>query len=209
MQERRHHRLLDFTGFQADRVLLNFPCTARFTHKDRRPRGLAALMFLRVSDCDQLAHRFRQIFLAGSVQLVVLVTAANADDGSAAPHVLAKLTEEHRRRLDEIRGDSKYRNRSLDTDLAASKATYRVTVVERPEGVKGLVHLPYRWVVERTNAWNGKYRRTSKDYERKPASSEAMIKVSNIHLMLNRLRPNPQKRQPKFKCERKPMKKAR
>jgi putative transposase len=140
--------------------------------------------------------------------LVVLVTAANADDGSTAPQLLAKLTEEHRRRLDEIRGDSKYRNRKLDAYLEESKACYRVSVVDRPEGVKGLVHLPYRWVVERTNAWHGKYRRHSKDYERQTTSSEAMIQVSNIHLMLNRLRPDPHKRHSKFLYERKPMKKA-
>jgi putative transposase len=140
--------------------------------------------------------------------LVILVTAANADDGSTAPQVLAKLTEEHRRRLDEIRGDSKYRNQKLAAYLEESKAGYRVSVVDRPAGVKGLVHLPYRWVVERTNAWNGKYRRNSKDYERKTTSSEAMIQVSNIHLMLNRLRPDPNKRYSKFLYERKPMKKA-
>ena len=140
--------------------------------------------------------------------LVVLVTAANADDGTTAPQVLAKLTEEHRRRLDEVRGDSKYRNRKLAAYLVESQATYQVSVVERPAGAKGLVHLPYRWVVERTNAWNGKYRRNSKDYERRTAASEAMIQISNIHLMLNRLRPDPQKRSAKFLYERKPMKKA-
>src|SRR3954471_4448327 len=44
--------------------------------------------------------------------LVVLVTAANADDGTTAPEVLKRLTQEHRQRLDEIRGDQKYRNRT-------------------------------------------------------------------------------------------------
>jgi putative transposase len=140
--------------------------------------------------------------------LVVLVTSANADDGSTAPQVLAKLTAEHRRRLDEIRGDSKYRNRKLDAYLATTQATYQVTVVDRPAGAKGLVHVPFRWVVERTNAWNGKYRRNSKDYERKTSSAEAMIQVANIHLMLNRLRPDPHKRYSEFRYERKPMKKA-
>jgi putative transposase len=140
--------------------------------------------------------------------LVVLVTPANADDGSTAPQVLAKLTAEHRRRLDEIRGDGKYRNRKLDAYLAATQATYQVTVVDRPAGAKGLVHVPYRWVVERTNAWNGKYRRNSKDYERDTSSSEAMIQVANIHLMLNRLRPDPSKRYSEFLYERKPMKKS-
>src|SRR3954470_13953837 len=77
--------------------------------------------------------------------MVVLVTAANLDDGTTAPRVLAKLTPGHTSRLDEVRGDSKYNNRKLDEYLAASGAGYKVTVVERPLGAKGLVHLPYRW----------------------------------------------------------------
>jgi putative transposase len=61
----------------------------------------------------------------------------------------------------------------------------------RPEGTKGLTPLETRWMVERTNAWNGRCRRNRKDYERKPESSAAMIHISNIHLMLNRLTPRP------------------
>jgi putative transposase len=140
--------------------------------------------------------------------MVVLVTSANVDDGTGAPEVLKLLTEEHLSRLDEIRGDGKYKNRTLDRYVEQAKANYKITVVERPAGTKGLVHLPYRWVVERTNAWNGKYRRNSKDYERNPSSSEAMIKVSNIHLMLKRLRPDPNARVTKFTYAPNPMKKA-
>jgi len=46
-------------------------------------------------------------------------------------------------------------------------------------------------VVERTNAWHGRARRHSKDYERKPESSAAQIHLSNIQLMLHRLSPVP------------------
>ena len=140
--------------------------------------------------------------------LVVLVTSANVDDGTGAPEVLKLLSEEHKSRLDEVRGDNKYNNRALDRYVERSQAKYKITVVERPAGVKGLVHLPYRWVVERTNAWNGKYRRNSKDYERTTSSSEAMIKVSTIHLMLNRLRPDPNAKIVKFTYALNPMKKA-
>lgn len=140
--------------------------------------------------------------------LVVLVTPANADDGTTAPEVLKRLTPEHCSRLDEIRGDGKYNNRALDRYLAREPVRYRVTVVERPTGVKGLVHLPYRWVVERTNAWTGKYRRNSKDYERTTSSGEAMVQVSMIHLMLRRLKPDASARPAEFRYPRKPMKKA-
>jgi putative transposase len=140
--------------------------------------------------------------------LVVLVTSANVDDGTGAPEVLKLLTEEHQSRLDEIRGDGKYNNRTLDRYVKQANVKYKVTVVERPAGAEGLVLLKFRWVVERTNAWNGKYRRNSKDYERTTSSSEAMIKVSAIHLMLNRLRPDPNAKVAKFTYARNPMKKA-
>lgn len=140
--------------------------------------------------------------------LVVLVTSANIDDGTGAPEVLKLLSEEHKSRLDEIRGDKKYNNRTLDQYVERSQARYKITVVERPAGVQGLVHLPYRWVVERTNAWTGKYRRNSKDYERTTSSSEAMVKVSSIHLMLKRLCPDPDTKVAKFTYTPSPMKKA-
>jgi len=118
------------------------------------------------------------------------------------------LSEEHKSRLDEIRGDSKYNNRTRDRYIERSDVMYKITEVERPAGIQALVHLPYRWVVERTNAWNGKYRRNSKDYERTTSSSEAMIKVSTIHQMLNPLRPDPDGKIAKFTYTPNPMKKA-
>ncbi len=139
---------------------------------------------------------------------VVLVTAANLDDGTTAPQVLARLTPQHRSRLDEVRGDGKYNNRALDRYLAKAEVDYKLTVVERPAGVTGLVHLPYRWVIERTNAWVGKYRRNSKDYERTTESAEAMVQVSQIHLMLRRLKPDASAPRADFLYARKPMEKA-
>jgi putative transposase len=59
-------------------------------------------------------------------------------------------------------------------------------VVHRLEG-KGFVVLPRRWIVERTLAWLGKYRRHSKDYEALPTVSEAFIYVVSIHILVRRL----------------------
>jgi len=140
--------------------------------------------------------------------LVVLVTPANLDDGTHAPKVLAKLTPAHTSRLDEVRGDGKYNNRTLDRYLTASGAKYKLTVVERPAGAKGLVLLPYRWVVERTNAWTGKYRRNSKDDERTTAVAETMVRLSMTHLMLNRLAPDPDARRAEFRYAHKPLQKV-
>ena len=57
-------------------------------------------------------------------------------------------------------------------------------VITKP---KGFVVLPKRWVVERTFAWLGKYRRHSKDYERYPHNSEMWILISMTRNMLQRL----------------------
>lgn len=46
---------------------------------------------------------------------------------------------------------------------------------------------PRRWVVERTLAWIGRYRRMSKDYEFLPASVEAFVYLAMSRLMLARL----------------------
>jgi putative transposase len=55
--------------------------------------------------------------------------------------------------------------------------------------LKTFVVLPKRWIVERTFAWLGKYRRLSKDYEADPTVSEAWIYVAMIDRMLHRLCP--------------------
>jgi putative transposase len=63
----------------------------------------------------------------------------------------------------------------------------RLDIVKRPEGTKGFLLLPKRWIVERTFGWLGRYRRLSKDYEYLTQTSEAMIRVAMIHLMVRRL----------------------
>jgi len=47
--------------------------------------------------------------------------------------------------------------------------------------------LPKRWIVERTFAWLNLYRRHSKDYEYNTKSSEAMIQITMIQIMLKKL----------------------
>ena len=92
-------------------------------------------------------------------------------------------------RLETIFGDNKYHNHDLHTWMATHRPTWRLEVKTRPEGSTGFTPLRQRWVVERTNAWNGRDRRNSKDYERKPTSSAVMIQMSSLNLMLNRLSP--------------------
>jgi putative transposase len=94
-------------------------------------------------------------------------------------------------RLEVVWADSKYHNHALNQWIATeSPGKWRLAVVRRPPGATGFVLLPKRWVVERTFAWLGRCRRHSRDYERQTASSESMLRVSAIHLMLKRLKPS-------------------
>lgn len=135
--------------------------------------------------------------------LVCLVTAASADDGTTAPEVLGRLSDAHQSRLELVWADQKYRNHHLDAWMKEHEVGYRIEVVERPAGTRGFVLLKRRWVVERSFAWLGRYRRHSRDYERTTESSEAMLQVSSIHRMLSLLRPDRTKKSIPFKYPRK------
>ncbi len=74
------------------------------------------------------------------------------------------------------------------TDLIEEERPgWDLEVISRPQGARGFVRLPKRWVVERTFAWLGRCRRLSKDYERRPDSGASTFRLGAIHLMLRRL----------------------
>jgi len=122
--------------------------------------------------------------------LTVLVTTAAVDDGVAAPQVTERLRVEDYPRLQKIWGDRKYHNYNFRRWLADNRPGWELDIKTREPGARGFAVLAKRWVVERTYAWHGRYRRHSKDYERRTDSSESMIRVSAIHLMLRRLAPS-------------------
>ena len=121
--------------------------------------------------------------------IAVLITAANIDDGTAAPRLLEQISAEEFPRLETIFGDNKYHNKALQAWLEKERPGWHVEVKLRPKDSPGFTAVKKRWVVERSNAWHGRCRRNSKDYERRTDSSAAMIQISNIHLMLRRLAP--------------------
>jgi putative transposase len=121
--------------------------------------------------------------------LAVVVTAANVDDGRAAQDLFAAMPGRYYPRLKVVWGDGKYHNYELYDWLSVHRRPYRVAVVARPADAEGWVKLPKRWVVERTFAWLGRYRRLSKDYEKLTETSAAAVQVSAIHHMLRRLKP--------------------
>jgi len=121
--------------------------------------------------------------------LTVVVTTAAVDDGTAAAGVVDKLKADAYPRLQKLWGDNKYHNHGFRAWLAENRPGWELEVKTREPGVRGFAVLPKRWVVERTFAWNGRYRRNSRDYERRTDSSESMLRISSLHLMLRRLAP--------------------
>jgi hypothetical protein len=81
-----------------------------------------------------------------------------------------------------------------DREEAEQMGRYPVDV--EPAPMLAFTVLRHRWVAERTFAWIGRYRRMSKDYEYLIESSEAMIYLTMIRLMLRRLATSPMVCQP-------------
>jgi transposase len=112
--------------------------------------------------------------------LAVVITAASVQDRDAARPLLWNRTC---RRIRLIWADAVYTGK-LTTWAASLKMTICIVARRNPHAFEVL---PRRWVVERTFAWISKHRRTVRDYERLPASHEAMILWAMITLMTRRL----------------------
>jgi putative transposase len=119
--------------------------------------------------------------------LVVHSAGLQDNDLSAAGAAMLQLSRAWVPRMQLIWCDSAYRG--MVEPWAQQLGPWRIERVVRPEGTVGFTKLPKRWVVERTLGWLNRYRRLSKDYEQLTNSSETMIWLSMINLMLHRLRP--------------------
>jgi transposase len=121
--------------------------------------------------------------------LAVLVTAAAVDDAKAAAMLFARLEDQPMSKVTRMYADSKYHNFAL-YEWVENNAEYDLSIVRRPKDAEGWVRLPIRWTVERTFAWLGQCRRLTVDREKSVLSSESMVKLAMIQLMLKRLRPS-------------------
>lgn len=83
-------------------------------------------------------------------------------------------------RLARVWADSNYRALA---NWVGKNTRWVLDIVTRREGAVGFEVQPWRWVVERTFGWFGRYRRLSKDYEHNPTSSEAWIYIAMIQRM--------------------------
>ena len=121
----------------------------------------------------------------GLVMLAVVHSAGLQDDQKMAfGQVLVRLWERGWSRLTHLWADGMYQGSAA---LWAMPFGLVLTVVRRAGGAPPFSPVPKRWVVERTFAWLGRYRRLSRDYETLTVNSETMIYLAMIHLMSRRL----------------------
>jgi putative transposase len=116
--------------------------------------------------------------------LCVVVHAANIQDRDGAKLVLAKARGRFPR-LQLIWADGGYAGKLIA--WAWRVCGWLLRIVRRPKEAKGWVLLARRWVVERTFSWVSNCRALSRDYEYHPETSEALVQIAMIHLMLRRL----------------------
>jgi len=117
--------------------------------------------------------------------IIAFVSPANLADPVGGKRLFWRAIAKGLLRLQKVWTDSIYDVPWLHK--LAKIGGWQVEVVKHSASVKGFVVLPRRWVVERTFAWLGRFRRLSKEYEVLPASSEAFIYIAMIRLMLKRL----------------------
>jgi putative transposase len=122
--------------------------------------------------------------------IAVVVTSAGVQDYHGAKPVLDRV-KGRGPRLKVIWADGIYEKPWL-IDWVKVECGWELCVTKRSDKAKGFQVIPKRWVVERTFGWLGRYRRLSKDYEGLPETSEAMIRMAMIHIMVRRLEPTRQ-----------------
>ena len=123
----------------------------------------------------QVKGRKRNILVATMGNLLkVLVTVANMNDGKAAIELLKTLPKVLFKRRKRIWAEGGYRGEFVDW-VAKKFKKISVDITLRRDDLKGFEVIPWRWVVERSFAWLGAYRRLSKDDEFFTDHSEAMI----------------------------------
>ena len=118
--------------------------------------------------------------------MAVVVHSASIQDRDGITSLLAKVKGRFPR-LRLIWADAAY---EAAVGWVRSFGGWVLELVRKPIDQRGFHLLPRRWVVERTFGWLVRHRRLARDYERRTESSEAMIRLATIHMMLRRLKPS-------------------
>jgi len=119
--------------------------------------------------------------------IAVVVTAAHMDDRLGLVTLLTRYFAGSVKRLRKLWVDGGYRAEWLALWVRELKQTHKIALEVTDKAGPGFRVIPWRWTVERTFAWLLNDRRHSRDYEALTANSEAMIQLSMIRLLLNRL----------------------
>jgi len=129
--------------------------------------------------------RKRQLLvdIRGNV-LALMVHAADLQDRDALPLLLAECRDDLPTLL-LLLADQGYRLEDL-ADLGTEYGL-AIRIVEKTPDQTGFVVQAWRWIVERSIGWLGRYRRLSKDYEQGACYSEAWVYLASIRTMLRRL----------------------
>ena len=131
--------------------------------------------------------RFLTVDTLGLV-LRVWVSAASVGERTGAKQVLQRVKQQGKAvsRLHTIWVDGGFDGDPF-MQWVMDCCRWIVQVVLRPEQTQGFVLLKKRWVVERTFGWLMHCRRLTRDYEKLPESSEALIYLAMIRIMVRRL----------------------
>lgn len=116
--------------------------------------------------------------------IAVVVHSAAIQDREGGIMVFRKISNTLTK-LKLIWADGAYRGQLVNCIKKEFKR--KIIIVNKSTNSIGFLALPKRWIVERTFSWLSQYRRHSKDYERNIETSEAMIYVTMIQIMLKRL----------------------
>ena len=116
--------------------------------------------------------------------MAVVVHSADVQDRDGARLALVRLVGRFPR-LERIWADGAYAGKLVL--WARNVGGWTLELVRRPANQNTFEVIPRRWVVERTFAWLGRYRRLSKDYEELPQTTEAWVYAAMTGLMLRRL----------------------
>jgi putative transposase len=119
--------------------------------------------------------------------VAVVVTSAAVLDGEGAKATMAQINQDEFPRLEKLLGDNAYGKCGFPA-WVEKNGFYELEIKDKDPNASGFKVIEWRWIVERTFAWLSRYRRNSKDYEVFTESSQAMICVSCIHGMLNKLK---------------------
>ncbi len=119
--------------------------------------------------------------------MAIVIHDANINDREGAKLLLKNATYKYPR-LKKIMVDQGYTGELVEWTMKIFG--WVIDVVNKVVGISGFNVLPKRWIVERTFGWFNFQRRLSKDYELLPCCSEAMIRISMIRIMLNKIPKN-------------------